>query len=107
MYVANLAKNNEENDLHHAIGSAGINESGILSSCIYIDVNKFKQNPYLKLISTIHKLFDDNDIEDHNNKTKPIISYNLHGYNVKRLYDQSRNGANLIGIISYHNLSRG
>ncbi len=39
-FEANLAENNEENNLHHVIGSAGINESGILSGCIYTDVNE-------------------------------------------------------------------
>lgn len=78
-YGANLAENNEENDLHHAIGSAGINESGILSGCIYTDVNESRQNPYLKLISAIHNLSDDNAAEDHNDEPRPVISYNLHG----------------------------
>ena len=78
-YGANLAENNEENDLHHAIGSAGIHESGILNGCIYIDVNKSKQNPYLKLISTIHNLSNDNGAKDYNNETRPVISYNFHG----------------------------
>ncbi len=39
-YKTNLVKNNDENDLYHAIRSANSNELGILSGCIYIDVNK-------------------------------------------------------------------
>ncbi len=78
-YGANLAENNEENDLHHAIGSASINELGILNGCIYTDINESRQNLYLKLISAIFNLSNDNDAEDHNNKTRPVISYNLHG----------------------------
>ncbi len=78
-YGANLAENNEENNLHHAIGSAGINESGILSGCIYTDVNESRQNLYLKLIFAIHNLSNDNGAEDHKNKTRPIISCNLYG----------------------------
>ncbi len=39
-YGVDLSKNNDENDLHHIIGSIGINESGILSACIYTDVNE-------------------------------------------------------------------
>lgn len=50
-YGANLETNNDLNNLHHAIGSAGINDSGILSGCIYTDVNESRQNPYLRLIS--------------------------------------------------------
>ena len=75
---ANLVENNEENDLHHIIGSTNINESEILSSCIYIDVNKSRQNLYLKLIFAIHNLFNNNGAKDYNNKMRPVISYNLH-----------------------------
>ncbi|MCJ1349551.1 hypothetical protein MMC31_007792 [Peltigera leucophlebia] len=78
-YGADLVENNDENDLHHAIEAAGINESGILSACIYTDVNESRQNPYLKLISAIHNLFDDNDAEHHNDDSRPVISYNFHG----------------------------
>ncbi len=77
-YEVNLVENNEENDLYHAIRSIGINESGILSSCIYTNINESKQNPYFKLISTIHNLFHDYVAEDHNNKLMPVINYNLY-----------------------------
>lgn len=77
-YGRNLAENNEENNLHSTIGSAGMNESGILSGCIYTDVNKSRQNLYLMLIFVIHNLLNDNVIEDHNDKPRPVISYNLH-----------------------------
>ncbi len=77
-YEANLIENNEENNLYHDIGTVSINELGILSGCIYTNINKFKQNSYLKLISTIDNFFDNNGVEDHNNKTRPVISYNLH-----------------------------
>ncbi len=33
----------------------------------------------MKLISTIHNLSHDNGAEDHNDKTRPVISYNFHG----------------------------
>ncbi len=39
-YGANLVENNKENNLHYAIRSIGINELGILSGCIYTDINK-------------------------------------------------------------------
>ncbi len=78
-YGRNLAENNEKNNLYHAIGSVGINESGIFSGDIYTDVNESRQNPYLKLISAIHNLSNDNDAEDHNDKTRPVINCNLHG----------------------------
>lgn len=77
-YRANLVENNEENNLHYAIKSAGINELGTLSGCIYIDINESRQNPYIKLISVIHNLSDDNGVENHNNETRLVISYNLY-----------------------------
>lgn len=77
-YEANLAKTNEENDLHHAIRTAAINELEILSNYIYTDVNEFRQNSYLKLISIIYNLFDDKGANNHNNKTRLVISYNLY-----------------------------
>lgn len=39
-YSANLAKNNEKNNLYHAIRSVNIHKLCILSSYIYTDVNK-------------------------------------------------------------------
>ena len=85
-YGANLAENNKENDLYYAIRSGNINKSGILSCCIYTDVNESRQISYLKLISVIHNLFNNNGAEDHNNKTRLVISNNLHG-NGKLLND--------------------
>ncbi len=47
-YEANLAENNEKNNLYYTIRFVGINKSRILSSYIYINVNESKQNLYLK-----------------------------------------------------------
>lgn len=77
-YGANLRENNEENNLYHPIKSTIINELGIFSSCIYIDINEPQKNRYLKLISAIHKLLDDNSIKYHNNETRLILNYNFH-----------------------------
>lgn len=55
-YGADLSANNDENNLHHAIESAGMNNTGLLSGCISTDVNKSRQNPYLKLISATYNL---------------------------------------------------
>lgn len=85
-YRANLAKNNEKNDLDYTIGSININELEILSSYIYTDINEFRQNPYLKLIFAIHNLSNNNGIEDHNDETRLVISYNLYS-NRKPLND--------------------
>lgn len=77
-YRADLVENKDENNLFSAIGAADINKLGILSSCIYTNVNESRQNLYLKLISAIHNLSDDNAVDDHNNNPKPVISYNLY-----------------------------
>lgn len=87
-YEADLSKNNDKNDLNHTIKSVNINESGILSSGIYTDVNKSRQNPYLKLISIIHKLWndsslEDNSVKDHSIDPPLVITYNL--YNDRKL----------------------
>ena len=85
-YKADLEENNNENDLHYFIQVVSINESGILSGYISIDVNKSRQNPYLKLIFAIHNFFDNNAMENYNDNLRPIISYNLYG-NRKSLND--------------------
>lgn len=82
-YGANWVENNKENDIHHTIRSASINESEILSGCISINVHKSRQNLYLRLISAIYNLSDNNTIKVLNSKPKLIISYNL--YNNKKL----------------------
>lgn len=79
-------ENNDENNLHYAIGAASINKSWILSGWFYTDINKSRQNPYLKLISAIHNIFDDNAVENHNDDSRRVISYNFHG-NGKLLND--------------------
>lgn len=67
-----------------------------MSGYIYTNVNESKQNLFLKLISTIHNILNDNTMKDHNNKPRLIINYNFHD-NKKLLsnYDNS----NLIPIV--------
>lgn len=50
-----------------------------LEQLYYTDVNESRQKPYLKLISAIHNLFDDNATEDYNDEPRLVVSYNLHG----------------------------
>lgn len=83
-YEANLATKNEENNLYHAIRSTDINKTRILSSYIYIKVNKFKQNLYLNFDSIIYNFSNDNSTENHNNEIRLVISDNLY-YNRKPL----------------------
>lgn len=77
-YRANLAEKNEENNLYHTIGFTSINELRILNSCIYTNINKSKQNLYIKLIFVIHNLSNNNSMENYNNKIRLVINYNLH-----------------------------
>ncbi len=44
-YVANLERENFENDLHHTVSNAGISESGLLSGWLYIDTDDTQENP--------------------------------------------------------------
>lgn len=78
-YGMYLMENNNENNLHHAIEVASINKLGILSEYIYTNVNNSRQNLYLKLISAMHNLFDNNATEDYNDNPRPVIKYNLYG----------------------------
>lgn len=59
-YGANLAENNNKNDLYYIIASTNINEPDILRSYIYKNINKSKQNLYLKLIFAIYNLSNNN-----------------------------------------------
>lgn len=79
-YGASLVKNNDMNDLHHVIDFAGNNDLGILISCIYIDVNKSRHNPYLKLIPTIYNFSNRHSYANKEDKTPSIIIYNDHSY---------------------------
>lgn len=86
-YKANLAENNEENNLYHASGSKDINESEILCGCIYTDINESRQNLYLKLSFAIYNLSNDNVTENHNDKPRLVISFNFYS-NEKPLNDR-------------------
>ena len=55
-YKANLNTNNNKNNLQRLLEIIKIKNLSLLSSYIYIDVNKAKLNLYKKLISTINNL---------------------------------------------------
>lgn len=59
-YKANLIENNNKNNLY------------------YTNIMKSRQNLYLKLISAIYNLFDDNLVKNDNNNLKTVISYNFY-----------------------------
>lgn len=72
-YDTNLLENNDKNDLNYSIKFANINKQGILSGCIYIDVNKSGQNMYFKLIPAISNFSNEYAITNHDNNTSPFI----------------------------------
>ena len=76
-YGANLDSNNDENNLQHALGTAGIEDSGLLTGCIYTDVNEARQNPYIKLISAINNLQTTATAVD--DASQPMLAFNLQG----------------------------
>lgn len=55
-YGTNLDINNDKNNLQHALGMVGIENTSLLSGCIYNNVDKARQNPYMKLISAINNI---------------------------------------------------
>lgn len=81
-YAAGLNTSNDENDLHHALGTAGMENTGLSSGCIYTDVNEARQDPYLKLISAINNLqstsstVENSDPVD-NDASQPMLTFNL------------------------------
>lgn len=58
-YVIDLNITNIENDLYYALATDRIKKTSISNSYIYTNINKVRQNPYLKrvLSSTIFKQF--------------------------------------------------
>ena len=60
-YTMNLESDNYENDLHHAVEDAGLDDSGILSGCLYTDADDTREHPTMKLVAamTNHKRAED------------------------------------------------
>ncbi len=71
-YVANLEIENFKNNLDHAVNNAEISDSGLLSGCLYTDVDDTQEHPPMKLVSAItnHKKKSNNE-----NANIPILSY--------------------------------
>lgn len=53
-YGANHDINNDKKILQHTLGITKIKDSGLLSDCIYININKVRQNLYIKPILAIN-----------------------------------------------------
>ena len=52
-YAANLINDNHENDFHHAISEIDVDQSELLSSCVYTDVNDIRNKLIMKLINVV------------------------------------------------------
>lgn len=55
-YRANFDNNNNKKELEHMLKMAEIKNIGFFNSYIYIDVNKARQNLYIKLFLAINNL---------------------------------------------------
>lgn len=55
-YRPNFDTYNNKNNLQYMLAMAKIKDLGLLSDCIYTDVNKARQNLNIKLISIINNL---------------------------------------------------
>lgn len=51
--MADLETENFENDLHYVVSNTGINDSGLLSGCLYTDVDDTWKYTIMKLVSAI------------------------------------------------------
>lgn len=52
-YAADLETDNYKNELHHAVDTAGLDDSGCPSMCLYTDADNARENPTTKLISAL------------------------------------------------------
>lgn len=83
-YRANFSSNNNEINLYHLVNFGNLNNIGFLSGCIYTNINKTRQNPYLKLNLTINNIqiyliAEKNTNLFSQNSSQPIIMFNLRG----------------------------
>ena len=75
-YAANLASDNHENDFHHAISEVDFDQSELLSSCVYTDVNDIRNKFIMKLINVVtnHK----RNLRFKNDLNTSILTYQNH-----------------------------
>ncbi len=52
-YSADLNADNHENELHHSMSDAWLNDSGLLSGCLYTDIDDARDHFIMKLVSTV------------------------------------------------------
>lgn len=76
-YAANLESDNYENELHSAVNDAGLNDSGLLSGCLYTDADDAREHPTMKLVSAVTNYKRGAALSD--NVDLPILTYKNSG----------------------------
>ncbi len=74
-YTYNLSEDNLENDIHAAISDYNELQSGLLSGCVFSDIDGTRHHPFLKLISAVN-----NFANDDGEKTESLIVYSANGH---------------------------
>ena len=84
-YITDLEVGNFENNLYHAANNIRIGNSGLLSGCLYIDVNNTREHPTIKLVLAItshkNRSYNDNTnspiwIYENNESVTPLNNWN-------------------------------
>lgn len=69
---------NFENELHHAVNSTGLNDTGFLSSYLYIDANNTGTHPTINLVSAVTNYKNKVALNEYINL--PILTYTNNGH---------------------------
>ena len=72
-YAADLHTDNFENELHHAVDSGGLNDTGFLSGCLYTDANDTRTHPTMKLVSAVTNYKNKAALNEH--MDLPVLTY--------------------------------
>ncbi len=74
-YTHDLSEDNLENDMHTTISDYNKSQSGLLSECIFSNIDGTHYHPILKLIFMVNNLTNDNG-----EKTEPLIIYSANSH---------------------------
>ncbi len=74
-YTHDLSEDNLENDMHAVISDCNESQSGLLSGCVFSNIDRTHHHPVLNLISVVNNLANDNS-----EKTEPLIMYSANGH---------------------------
>lgn len=76
--MADLHTDNFENEFYHVIDSAGLNDTGILSGCLYTDGNDTWTHPTMKLVSAVTNYKNKVILNKHIDL--PVLTYTNNGH---------------------------